>query len=372
MSTGTTGNFIEGGGDIDPFTGRAPGQPPTLAEQAAAEDARRQRELQATARNTANINNRPGGFMSTRETGPGEQINPATGKPWTGRERPKPTGFWEGIGPTLEAISKDPVTMGILLGPYATVGAGLAAGGPAALGFGEGAAAGGGGSVPAGYAIKDTVAPTITRTASAFPGGIGVPGTAATATAATAPAAAAPAVAGTAGGMTALDYLGKYGPGALLTAAPFAINALTGGRTKEEKALLAKQEQMAKEAEAERYRQQEARMNALGQQLLAFNPTNEMMAKIYGPQAAFQPQEMAQMTQNPMPPPELPPELQGKEGMAAKDPAIQAKFREYLMRKQQYEQGNQQRNDMMMNGVRAPGPGPAPLQQRTPQDARKY
>jgi hypothetical protein len=154
----------------------------------------------------------------------------------------------------------------------------------------------------------------------------------------------------------------------LAAIAPTAINEIWGGKTKEDKALLAKQEQMAKEAEARRVEVQEMRMNALGQQLLAMNPRNQMMAQMFGPDAAFQPQEFAAMTKNPMPPPQPPPQKNLPDG----DPRKVAAMKKYEEDLRRYNQGNAQRSDRMMAGMKEPGPGAPPLEKRTPLPARKY
>jgi hypothetical protein len=350
----TTGNFIEGGA-IDPFTGRAPGEL-TLAQQARLEDERRQRELRATAANTANIN-RVADVDPSKSFNTASTIDPKTGKPM----RPKVDNSLGGIlvrgGKTVE---QNPWVIGMPLAPLA-----MASMAPAA---GAGGAGGGADALP-GYAIKDSIAPTISRVPSAFPAGIATPGAA---TAATAPAAAAPAAGAGAEAFSVGSAIKEAVP-IIAATAPLAYNAIAGGRTKEEKALVAKQEQMAREAETRRFEVQEARMNSLGQQLLAMNPRNQMMAQMYGPQAAFQPQEFAAMTQNPNPEPSMPDELKRLEGNTKPlTPEQKAAYAAFERRKQQYAQGNQQRSEQMMNGMAPVGPGAAPLQARTPQDARKY
>ena len=79
------------------------------------------------------------------------------------------------------------------------------------------------------------------------------------------------------------------------------LNSLTGAESDAQKALIKKQNQLADEARKRQVQMQEARMNALGQSMLAFAPRNAMMAQMFGPQAAFTPQQMGQMVQNPMP-----------------------------------------------------------------------
>jgi hypothetical protein len=92
------------------------------------------------------------------------------------------------------------------------------------------------------------------------------------------------------------------------------VGALLGAKTDSEKALEAKQKQIAAEARKQQELNQQARMNALGQQMLAFNPQNQMMAQMFGPGAAFQPEQLAQMAQNPMKP-QLDPSLINYQGV---------------------------------------------------------
>lgn len=376
MSVATSSNFIEGNGTIDdPF--QAGARPLTLAEQAAVEEQKRQQRNRERAASTANVNN--SGYHAARRQDVKDSLEASNQRvedsrralgfdPHKGNQR----GF-------LGNLARDPVTMGILAAPYGVVGAGLAVGGAAGLGFGEAAGAG---SIAGGGEAIVPVANEATGLATAGPGFSAEAANAYNAAAATnavasgTTATAAGTTAGAtapAGGLSAGDAFMKYGMPALQTLAPLGIQALTGGRTKEEKALLAKQEQMAKEAEARRFQVQESRMNALGQQMLAMNPRNQMMAKMFGPDAAFAPTDFAQMVQNPVPPPQMPPELQALAGKNTKNtPQQEAALRAFAQQKQQYEQGNQARSDQMMNGMAPPGPGPAPLDPRKPQPARRY
>jgi len=70
-------------------------------------------------------------------------------------------------------------------------------------------------------------------------------------------------------------------------------------RSDEEKNLVKKQKAMAEEARKRQEQSRQTSMQALGQSMLAFNPQNQMMAQLFGPQAAFSPQQMAQMTADP-------------------------------------------------------------------------
>ncbi len=339
-------------GTTDPFTGLAPAEDPAEVENA------RKARLREAAQANANINNRPGGV--NQFAGNSQTIDPKTGKPYTGRERAKPGSFTSGILPTLKAISKDPVTMGILAAPYAVLGAGAAFGGLAA--GGEGTLVGS--SAPGmAYAGADTAGAEATMnaaaTANATVPAVHPVGYAAAQTAATAAPAAAP--------WGAAGFAKDIGIPTALALAPWAIDKLAGGRTKEEKALIAKQEQLAAEAKVRTGQQQDARMNQLGQQLLAFNPSNQLMAQMYGPQAAFTPEQAATMVQGQAP------ALDEKwSNYSGDDKKTWADIHEYNRRKKEYEAAEAARRDMMMSGIQQPGPGPTPIQMSAPQAARKY
>jgi|ERR1044071_5655 hypothetical protein len=77
------------------------------------------------------------------------------------------------------------------------------------------------------------------------------------------------------------------------------LNSIGGYKSDEEKALLAKQDEMAKEAKKRQDQNAQMRIQALGQSLLAFAPRNQMMAQMFGPQAAFTPEQMHQMSADP-------------------------------------------------------------------------
>lgn len=137
----------------------------------------------------------------------------------------------------------------------------------------------------------------------------------------------------------------------------------------EEKALLAKQKEMAAEAKKRQAQMQQSGMNALGQRMLAFNPQNQMMAQMFGPEAAFTPQQFAQMVQNPMRPPPPDPSLINYQGT---DPAIRAQVQQAIQAQQAFNSQEKPRQSMVANGIQQPGQGPAPLQQRRPQAARRF
>lgn len=342
--------------------------PLSLADQAKLEDMRRLR-ARLDARANANINVDAGGNGRGRAVG-GRQINPATGQPYTGDERPETTPFLDTVGPTLKAISKDPVTAGILLSPYAVLGAGAAAGGLAS--GGEGSLVGA--SAPE-MAIKGGAeAAGITRTAlPSAAQSVGQPFSMASphvaGTASGAPFSMAspfPAGAAAAGGYGAREAIHDFSPLAAPIVGGIAEKLLFGGKSKEQKALLAKQEQLAKEAEIRRQQTQTARMDALGMQVLAFNPHNQAMAQMYGPQAALAPETLAAMTHNPM----APDTSMG--GYTGTDPKKKAQQAEQVKNLAEWQKANEDRYNRTLAGLSPLPQGPAPIQMPKPQPARRY
>lgn len=147
------------------------------------------------------------------------------------------------------------------------------------------------------------------------------------------------------------------------------LNSITGSKTDEQKALLKKQEELAKDAELQKKKNQQMRMQALGQSMLAFNPQNQMMAQMYGPQAAFNPQQMAQMSADP-----------GAKSQADYDRAYQqslatgkplGEFGFSPDDKKRMEE-NKRRMAQVQQQTTPLGPGPAPLRLPPPQAARRY
>lgn len=146
------------------------------------------------------------------------------------------------------------------------------------------------------------------------------------------------------------------------------LNALGGYRSNEQKALIEKQEQLAAEAAKRAKANQQARMQALGQSMLAFNPQNQMMAQMFGPQAAFSPQQMAQMAADP-----------GARSRAQFDADHARAMAQPQDRRMDWTAEDKQRmeeNERRMAQVRAQttplGPGPAPLKLPPPAAARRY
>lgn len=128
------------------------------------------------------------------------------------------------------------------------------------------------------------------------------------------------------------------------------VNSLTGAESNEQKTLVKKQQQLAEEARKRRLQMQDAHMNALGQSMLAFAPRNQMMAQMFGPEAAFKPEQFAAMSKNPIRP-------QGGES-----PERIAEFRREEAR----------RRAMIERGMGPVGPGPAPIRLPQPAPARRY
>jgi hypothetical protein len=155
------------------------------------------------------------------------------------------------------------------------------------------------------------------------------------------------------------------------------LGAITGSKSDEQKALLKKQEELAKDAELQKKRNQQMRMQALGQSMLAFNPQNQMMAQMYGPQAAFNPQQMAQMAGDPGAQPigdaeqawlaaqnsgPIDPKTRQRAGNIP--PEVQANL--------ERARENERRRKMIEQQTTPLGPGPTPLKLPTPQAGRRY
>ena len=319
------------------------------------------------------------GRLTSRELGTGgvhrgSAINPRTGKPYS--EDPKPGSggafgeFFNSIGPTVKAISEDPVTAGVLLAPYGVLGAGAVAGGLVSGGAGTIA----GGALPAGTPAMG--APY--AMASPFSGtAAGVPATGAPYAMASPFAAGGGGAAAAGGGAAAPAASSAWTTKDTIHAAlPFAgslamegISALMrGGDSKEQKALREKQEQLARETELRRQQTQTARMDAMGNRMAAFSPMNQRMAQMLGPEAAFQPSQLAGMVENPMKP-TLPPELYDYAGT---DPKKLAQINEFMRRREEFKQEEERRKQRVMSGVAPLPAGPSPIQMPTPASARRY
>jgi hypothetical protein len=130
------------------------------------------------------------------------------------------------------------------------------------------------------------------------------------------------------------------------------VGGFLGAETDSQKALVKKQEELAKEAALQKKRNAQARMQALGQSMLAFNPQNQAMAQMYGPQAAFSPQQFAQMGADPS--------IAGVPWGQGTDEQRQAQVKD------------KERRAMIERQMTPLGPGPAPLKMPPPAAARRY
>ncbi len=149
------------------------------------------------------------------------------------------------------------------------------------------------------------------------------------------------------------------------------LNAIGGYKSDESKALIKKQEELAKEAELQKKRNAQMRMQALGQSMLAFNPQNQMMAQMFGPQAAFSPQQMAQMAADPG--------ARSREDYSAARERALANPQDKRLSTQgwsaadiQRMEEDEKRRRMVQQQTTPLGPGPAPLRLPPPQPGRRY
>lgn len=346
MVAANNSDFLEGtGGTVDPFTGLAPALTPEE------EATQRLLKLRYAAQQTSGNNV---GFNRSQQQADNTPTTPADKAAYDAYAKEHHLGDYSySLGHNLV---RDPVTMAVLAAPAAITGLGAAVGGGTALGFGagEGSIVGapaittGGASVAPSLAAPAAAAGTPFSMASPFP-------------------AAAAGGGGAAAGGGAAGAFKTFGIPALEALAPLAIQQATGGRTKEQKQLVEAQKQMALEAQKRQGQVQDQRMNQLAQQVLAFNPRNQLLAQMVGPQAAFSPEQAAQMVQGQ--PPAYDPKWTNYQG---NDPKIRADIAEYVRRLNEYNAAESSRRDMVMGGFQAPGPGPAPINMPAPQAARKF
>lgn len=192
------------------------------------------------------------------------------------------------------------------------------------------------------------------------------------------------------------------------------IGGIFGGSSDAEKALVRRQQQMADMVRRrhEQQRLQAPQLQATAQQMLAFDPLNRAMASMHGPNAAFAPQQMANMVQNPNPFPGidewarqqqggggpqgpsgqsvvdiirnaragkplggsgLPGGVKTLEDYRGTDPAVRSQIEEYIRQKKMFDEAEERRRQTIMGGMSQPGPGPAPLGPRAaPQATRRF
>jgi hypothetical protein len=135
------------------------------------------------------------------------------------------------------------------------------------------------------------------------------------------------------------------------------LNALGGYQADSQKALEKKQQEMAEAMKKRQRHNEQMRLNALGQKMLAFNPQNQLMAQMFGPEAAFTPQQFAQMAADPA---------------AAERAANWGKGTDEERENQVKDRDAEARRQAMIQQNMQPVPqGPAPFQQRAPQAARR-
>ena len=180
------------------------------------------------------------------------------------------------------------------------------------------------------------------------------------------------------------------------------LGSLAGAKSDEYKALIKKQEQLAKEMAARREQQHAQSLQGLSQSMLAFGPRNQMMAQMFGPEAAFTPQQFANMAADPAGPPKPPmvkdggggdpggfnPQkilmeaagrgagLEGDgmvsvAGYTGTDPAVQQEVEKYLQQLKEYNEREARRRAMVEQGMPQPGPGPAPIRMPRPMPGRR-
>lgn len=153
-------------------------------------------------------------------------------------------------------------------------------------------------------------------------------------------------------------------------------------------ALLAKQRQLAAEAQRRREEVQRSHMRALNQTMLAAGPRNQVMAQMFGPEAAFSGKQMADMTANPMGGPETD-QLWLQKQMAAGDFNLSrddykakhgyksgwdkdyGQLLEFSRKKQAYDQEEAARRAQMEAAFGTPQ-GPAPIAPTQVAEARKF
>jgi hypothetical protein len=339
----------------------AQARPLTLVEQARMEEDARRRRLEAAKNSRLPYDNR---YRDARRASDQQALQLSNDT--VTRDRIARTGSARGNRQGLFAnLADDPVTTGVLLGPLAVTGVGLAAGGPAALGVGLGEGTIAGGSLPAAV-------PQVTPLGSiASPFGPGSLGGGAAAKGAAGGAAAAGAGSGggaAAGGWTAKDTVHTLTPLATWGATTLAERLIRGGGDDERKTLAAKQEQMARETQLRRQQAQQARMDALGNRMLAFDPFNQHLARMFGPEAAFKPEQLAALVENPMKP-ELDPELRDYRGT---DDKKERQINDYMAAKEKYDAAEKARREKVMGGITPTGPAPAAFNMPAPMAARRY
>ena len=158
------------------------------------------------------------------------------------------------------------------------------------------------------------------------------------------------------------------------------IGPLSGARSDATKQLMATQQRLAEETRKQAERNQQMRMNALGQQMMAFNPQNQAVAQMFGPEAAFNPQQFAQMANDPGA--RSMADFQAAQQQAAPtfnspiDPNTRTRQGQVMQgwsaQDLQRMQENERRKKMVEQNMTPLGPGPAPMQMPSAAPARRF
>lgn len=147
------------------------------------------------------------------------------------------------------------------------------------------------------------------------------------------------------------------------------LNAIGGYESDADKALIEKQKQLAAEAKKREEANAQARLQALGQSMLAFNPRNQMMAQMFGPQAAFSPEQFAQMGSDPYAKPIDQAQAAWIQANRQNPNAIPPEVQADLER----ARANEARKRQIQQGMQPLAAGPAPLGRRpAPQGTRRF
>ena len=155
------------------------------------------------------------------------------------------------------------------------------------------------------------------------------------------------------------------------------LGPLTGAKSNEYKALIKKQEQMAKEAELRAQQQHQQGLQSLNQGMLAFGPRNQMMAQMFGPEAAFSPQQMAAMASDPAAKPLAEAEQAWIQSAMQNpiDPKTRSRTTGEMNPQVQADleraRENERRKQWLLQNLGPMPSGPAPIQMPRPQSGRR-
>jgi hypothetical protein len=156
------------------------------------------------------------------------------------------------------------------------------------------------------------------------------------------------------------------------------LGAIGGFRSNAEKQLMETQKRLAQETAAQRAHNERTRMNALGQQMLAFNPQNQAVAQMFGPEAAFSPQQMAGMANDPSA--RTPEEYKAAHHQAMMNGPIDPNTRQRTGGPMEGWTGddirrmeeNERRKKMVQQNMQPLPPGAPPMQMTGPAPARRF